>query len=86
LCVHRATAGGALARGTPKEFALSLTVLTDDEHRTPAGHAKHQPEGAKVAILEPKLLLADVVEHLRHQATLLRMPICAQKDIRTHGF
>jgi predicted ATPase len=73
LFVHRATADGALARGTTEEFALALAVLPDDERGAPARDAKHQPQGAKVAILNPELIRLNVLEHLREQAKSLEL-------------
>ena len=81
LFIDWATAGGALADGTTEEFALHLAVLTDDERGAPTGYAKHEAQGAKVAIFDPELLLLDVLEHLSDQATLLGMAILTEKHI-----
>src|SRR5262249_14859981 len=81
LFVHWATARGALASGTTEALALYLAVLTDRKRGAPAGHAKHQPPRAKVAILDPEMILLDVVEQLSDQAPFLRMAIFAQKHI-----
>ena len=56
-------------------------MLTDHKGGAPAGHAKHQPQGAKVAILDPELIFSDVLEHLCDQATLLRMTVFVQKHL-----
>ena len=68
-------------RISTEEFALHLAVLTDHERGPPTSHAKHQAQGAKVAIFDPELILPDVLEHLSDQATLLCMAILAQKHI-----
>jgi hypothetical protein len=57
LFIDWATAGGALAGGTTEEFALHLAVLTDHERGAPTSHAKHEAQGAKVAIFDPELIL-----------------------------
>ena len=84
LCVHRATAGGALARGTTEELALELAVLTDLACSAPAYDANHQTQGAKVAILDPELILLTALEPLREQATLLGMAIRVQQHVGHH--
>lgn len=84
MCVHRATAGGALARGMTEALALSWAVLTDHERGAPASDAKHQPQGAQGARRDPALILLTVLEPLREQATLLRMALFAQHHIGHH--
>jgi hypothetical protein len=56
-------------------------VLPDHECGPPARDAKHQPQGAKIAILDPELILLNVLEHLREQATLLGMAILIEKHV-----
>jgi hypothetical protein len=59
-------------------------VLTGNEHCAPPRHAKHQPQGEKVAILDPEVVLTDALEYLRNQAALLSMAVLTQHHLGNH--
>jgi hypothetical protein len=81
LFIDGAAAAGALTYGATEAFALHLAMLPDDEHRATLRHAEQQRPGTKVAILDPKVICLDVLEHLRNQAAFLGMAILVEKDI-----
>ena len=56
-------------------------MLPDHEGGAPACDAKQQTQGAQVASLDPELILLNVLEHLREQATHLGMAILVQKHV-----